>query len=67
MSGGLDRKEYLRRDCSACAGAGHFVRGGEEVPCEACGGSGMEEKEVPFKFDGPRSQQEIEDIWNEEN
>lgn len=65
MGKGIDRTEFLRRDCKACNGNGYLNRGGSEVPCPACDGAGYEEKEVPFKFDGARSQEEINDIWNE--
>lgn len=62
---GLDRKEILRKDCGHCAGNGYTGREPDEQVCENCGGSGQVEKEVPFKFDGPRSQAEIEQAWRE--
>jgi DnaJ-class molecular chaperone len=64
MGSGLERTEIIRRDCKACFGNGYLNKGQGEVACEACGGAGQEEKEVPFKFDGQRTQEEKEALWN---
>jgi len=42
---------------------GYTGSAGGEQACDSCGGSGMVEKEVPFKFDGPRSEEEIQELW----
>lgn len=64
---GIDRKEILRIDCPTCHGNGYTgVVEVSEVVCERCGGSGMLEKEVPFKFDGERSAAELQEIWKDE-
>lgn len=63
MGKGLDRTEILRRDCRKCGGNGYTGIDPNEMPCDMCDGSGQEEKEVPFKFDGPRTSQEIREIW----
>ncbi len=65
MSSADSRTEFLRRDCRTCHGNGYVTKGGQEENCDVCGGSGMEEKEVAFKFDGPRTKDEIEDLWND--
>lgn len=62
---GLDRVEILRRDCATCRGNGYVTKAAVEEMCSACSGSGTEEKEVPFKFDGVRTQDEINEIWNQ--
>jgi len=59
-----DRTEFLRRDCSTCRGNGYVTVAGDETMCNDCGGSGIIEKEVPFKFDGKRTEEEINDIFN---
>lgn len=64
MSDGFLRKEILYRDCPTCRGNGYVVRGGSEEACDACGGKGLLEKEVEFKFDGPRSAEELAEIWD---
>lgn len=56
------RKEILRRDCPHCSGNGYRTQAAGEVPCERCGGTGMLEKEVPFKVER-RSKEEIAEIW----
>lgn len=65
----LNRKEILRRDCRVCNGKGWTgAQGVNETFCETCGGSGMEEKEVPFRFDQtrPLSAEDINEVWGEE-
>ena len=66
MSTVENRTEILRRDCPHCKGKG-YTNGpaGEELCPEGtgCGGVGMLEREVAFKFDGPRSPEELEEIW----
>lgn len=65
----LKRVEILRRDCRACGGKGWVgTQGVSEQLCETCGGSGQEEKEVPFRFDQtrPLSREDINEIWGEE-
>ena len=65
MSGrGLNRTEILRRECTGCRGNGYRVINGVEQTCETCEGRGEEHKEVPYKFDGRRSPEEIEEAWN---
>lgn len=56
---GIDRQEILRIDCPTCFGNGYTGQGPSETMCNACGGSGMLERSVPFKFDGKRSKEEI--------
>lgn len=64
MGQGLDRTEILRRDCGNCHGHGYTnPTGTVENMCESCAGSGQEEIEVPFKFDGSRSKEELDEIW----
>lgn len=58
MGKGVDRTEILRMDCPPCHGNGYIARNGGEEFCEDCGGTGMLEKEVPFKFDGERTVEE---------
>jgi DnaJ-class molecular chaperone len=65
MGKGLERTEILRKDCSSCNGNGYIDGPHGQEGCMACGGSGMIEKEVPFKFDGVRTQDEIDGIWND--
>lgn len=48
---GIDRKQILRIDCNTCKGKGYVTKPTGEEACEACGGSGTLEKEVPFKFE----------------
>ncbi len=60
---GIDRTEFLRRDCPTCSGNGYTQKGTDQEFCTACGGSGALEKEVPFKFDGLRSKEELAEIW----
>ena len=58
----LGRKEIARRDCPTCKGRGWVGNQGvDEQLCEVCGGTGMEEKEVPFLFDQtkPRTPAEL--------
>lgn len=65
----LSRKEILRRDCKSCRGNGWVgTQGVSENLCETCGGNGMEEREVPFRFDQtrPLSREDINEIWGEE-
>lgn len=65
----LQRKEVLRRDCRTCHGNGWTGQQGvSEQACDTCGGSGQEEKEVPFRFDQtrPLSREEINEAWGEE-
>lgn len=45
-------------DCPACKGNGYVVEAGQELPCSECAGKGLLEKEVPYKFDGPRTKEE---------
>ena len=61
----LDRKQILRRDCPTCKGNGYVNTGTGETPCEPCGGSGMLEKEVPYRFDteGKRTPEEEAEEW----
>lgn len=63
MSRPEDRKEILRVDCPTCGGQGYTTNGSSEAPCDPCGGSGMLEKEVDYKFDGRRSKDEIDRIF----
>lgn len=58
-----DRKEILRRDCPTCKGNGYVVAGGSETACSECGGAGLLEKEVDYKHDGPRTPEELAEIW----
>lgn len=60
---GLDRTEVIRRDCPDCHGNGYKNVGGVESLCGMCGGAGVLEKEVPFKFDGKRSREETAELW----
>ncbi len=48
---GVDRKQILRIDCRACHGNGYVRSATGETDCLACGGSGIEEKEVDYKFE----------------
>lgn len=63
MGKGLDRTEFIRRDCPQCGGNGYVQGQGGEMACNHCGGAGFEEKEVPFKFDGERTEDELKDLW----
>lgn len=63
MGKGIDRTEILRRDCPTCKGKGYVSQSGGESSCEPCGGAGLLEKEVPFKFDGSRSLEEVAELW----
>lgn len=58
---GLDRKQIIRMDCPTCTARGYVVSNGSETSCEACGGSGLREKEIPFKFEtnGKLSKEEL--------
>lgn len=47
-----DRSEIVRIDCNFCNGNGYRVVGGEEQPCETCGGVGMREKKAPWRPGG---------------
>lgn len=62
---GIDRTEILRRDCPTCRGNGFVTKPTGEESCAPCNGSGMIEKEVPYKFDtnGRRTPEELADIW----
>lgn len=53
----------MRRDCNACKGRGYQTKATGEEACEDCGGMGLLEKEVPYKFDGPRSKEEIAEAF----
>jgi RecJ-like exonuclease len=64
MSGGIDRTEILRKDCPVCNGNGYRTVQENEQVCDNCDGSGQIEKEVAFKFDGDRSKEELDSIWN---
>lgn len=65
MGKGIDRTEFVRKECPACKGNGYKPVGMTEELCECCGGFGLIEKEVPYKFDGPRTQAEIDAIFKE--
>jgi DnaJ-class molecular chaperone len=62
---GLDRKQTLRRDCGTCNGRGYKNSAAGEEMCDQCGGSGMLELEVPYKFDtdGKRTLEEEAQEW----
>lgn len=62
---GIDRKEILRRDCPECKTKCFIIVNGEEQVCTLCSGYGVIEKEVPYKFDGPRDTEEIDAIFAE--
>lgn len=62
---GIDRTEILRRECPDCKTNGFIIVSGEEQPCTKCGGHGMIEKTVPYKFDGPREEEELDEIFAE--
>ncbi len=64
----LNRTKILRRDCPRCKGNGYIEGpGGQEVCPEegGCGGSGLLEKEVPYKFEteGRLEPEEIAEAW----
>lgn len=59
-----NRKEFIRKDCSDCRGEGYRSISGTESVCDNCGGSGMLEKEVSYKYDGERTPDEIEEEFN---
>lgn len=64
----LNRKEIIRRDCKTCHGNGWVgQQGTSESLCEACGGTGMEEKEIPFAFDKtkPLTKADEAEIWGD--
>ncbi|MES2224973.1 MAG: hypothetical protein V4478_03225 [Patescibacteria group bacterium] len=66
MGKGLERTEILRKPCPQCKGHGYVTgQNGVESFCEYCMGSGTLEKEVPYKFDGERSAEEVKEIWEE--
>lgn len=48
---GIDRTQILRIDCRACHSKGYVMTSTGETSCNACGGTGMEEREVPYKFE----------------
>lgn len=57
---GVDRTQVLRIDCPQCKGKGYKGTSGAETPCNGpseeagatgCGGSGVLEREVGFKFE----------------
>jgi DnaJ-class molecular chaperone len=58
-----DRREILRRDCHVCSGNGYILNQYGEAVCEQCGGSGMIEKTVDYKYDGERTEEEVDDIF----
>lgn len=63
---GIERKQILRRDCPGCRGNGYVtISGGEERTCERCGGAGVLELEVDYKFDthGKRTREEEAEAW----
>lgn len=60
---GLDRTEFLRKDCRQCQGNGYLVTQSGETPCGGCESAGYVEVEVPFKFDGERTQEEIDSFF----
>lgn len=62
---GIDRTEILRIDCNACSGRGYKETPTGQESCETCGGSGMLEKEVPFRHDikERRSVEEVAEIF----
>lgn len=67
MGSVLDRTEILRKQCPDCKSKGYVIgQGGAETICATCGGGGSLEKEVPYKFDGERSQEELDEIFKEE-
>jgi len=51
MSDGINRQQILRIDCMVCKTRGYIVENNQETTCPKCGGSGVLEKEVPFKFE----------------
>lgn len=46
----LNRVEIARRDCVKCRGAGWTGSVQDQNLCDVCGGTGFEEKEVPYDF-----------------
>lgn len=48
---GIDRMQTLRIDCPDCVSKGYIQKGAEQELCQRCGGSGMLERDVPFKFE----------------
>lgn len=48
---GIDRKQFIRIDCPSCSGNGYVSSGMGESSCERCGGSGLLEKEIDYRFD----------------
>lgn len=48
---GIDRTQVVRIDCTTCKGNGYVRNGAAESMCEKCGGGGVLEREVPYKFE----------------
>lgn len=65
MSGGIDRQQTLRIDCIDCKGNGYVQKGAEQEMCKRCDGSGLLERDVPFKFEtnGVWDRDEIANIF----
>lgn len=63
MGSGLNRTEILRKDCQHCNGNGYIITQSDERPCGNCDAIGYHEVEVPYKFDGDRTQDEIDSFF----
>lgn len=62
---GIDRTQYLRIDCPSCRGKGYVQTATGEESCGKCDGSGLLEKEVPFKFEsnGKWDREDIAEVF----
>lgn len=62
---GLDRTQIIRIDCPTCKGNGYTTKAGQQEACEVCGGTGLREKEVEYKFDthGHHTREELAEAF----